>query len=47
MLIRKYLADLRSSGDLAPENVQLSLRDSLLLKLVRGEVRVKDVEKEL
>jgi hypothetical protein len=34
-------------GDIAPENTLGSLRDSLLPKLMRGEVRVKEVEKEL
>lgn len=47
LLIRRYLANLRSFGDVAPKNVQMSLRDSLLPKLMRGEVCMKEVEKEL
>jgi hypothetical protein len=34
-------------GDIALGNRLASLRDSLLPKLMRGEVRVKDVEKKL
>lgn len=36
-----------SGNDIAPAYRLTSLRDSLLSKLMRGEIRVKDMEKEL
>ena len=34
-------------SDIAPRNTLASLRDGLLPKLMRGEVRLKEVEQEL